>query len=106
MRKGGIRGELDMGNWHGYHNEPCGTTHCRLGWAEFFGGAKAKKLRNHTYVGVAGALIYLASTGQVPDFSASLKPSTVLKDLRQRALAEKRRKKAFKFKHAPKTRSS
>lgn len=106
IRKSKIRGKLDMGSWHGDLGDACGTVHCRLGWAEFLGGAAATRLRNRFYPGVIGALVYLVSTGHVPDFSAVLKPAVVLKDIRRRALAEKRRKKAFTYKHIPKKQPS
>ena len=59
-------GALDMRDW------PCGTTHCRAGWAITFGGHDGKKLESLVGPEIAGRLIYEASTGRIaPDFYAS-----------------------------------
>jgi hypothetical protein len=59
-------GTLSMSAWH-----TCETTHCRAGWAITLAGKRGKKLEENFGPQVAGTLIYLASTGRVPDFFAS-----------------------------------
>ena len=56
---------LDMGTWHS-----CATTHCRAGWAITLHpmGADLEAVFGPR---MAGAAIYLRSTGAVPDFYAS-----------------------------------
>jgi hypothetical protein len=58
-------GDLDMGTWHW-----CETTHCRAGWAITINPAGAE-LERVFGSGWAGRLIYLKSTGKVPNFFAS-----------------------------------
>jgi uncharacterized protein YjbI with pentapeptide repeats len=58
---------LDMSAWHGH----CGSTHCRAGWAITCAGAEGAALEAAVGPNAAGALIYYASTGRVPDFFAS-----------------------------------
>jgi len=62
----GAPGTLDMASWH-----TCETTHCRAGWAIHLAGEAGRKLENVIGSCAAGALIYHASTGRVPDFFAS-----------------------------------
>ena len=64
-------GTLDMADWHANDN-PCGTTHCRAGWAVHLAGEAGYKLEQQLGPNAAGALIYAASRpGQpVPDFYA------------------------------------
>ena len=57
---------LDMNTWH-----TCKTTHCRAGWAIALAGEAGAALEAALGPSVAGALIYHASTGMVPDFYAS-----------------------------------
>ncbi len=57
---------LDMAEWH----QPCGTTHCRAGWAVELAGPEGKALEDKLGPGKAGALIYARSTGMVPNFYA------------------------------------
>ena len=67
---------LDMGTWH-----TCQTTHCLAGWATTLAeGGKA--LEEELSPAVAGALIWHASVGYVPDFYASGKSAVA--ELRQR----------------------
>ena len=74
-------GALDMGDWH-----TCETTHCRAGWAIRLAGEAGTKLERKIGSAAAGALIYAASTGIVPDFCAT--------DAAARADIEKCAKKA------------
>lgn len=59
---------LDMYDWH---QEACKTTHCRAGHAIDLAGSQGYALEAQFGPGTAGALIYLASTGRVPDFYAT-----------------------------------
>ena len=59
-------GSLNMRTWH-----TCETTHCRAGWAIAIAGATGAELEESIGPCAAGALIYYASTGCVPDFFAS-----------------------------------
>lgn len=59
-------GALDVNDWH-----TCETTHCRAGWAVVLAGADGKALEEKYGTAVAGALIYNASTGRIPNFYAS-----------------------------------
>jgi len=68
-------GKLEMGTWH-----TCETTHCRAGWAVHLAGVAGYALEDRIGSSAAGALIYHASTGRVPDFFASNK--TALADIR------------------------
>lgn len=56
---------LDMSNWH-----TCATTHCRAGWAITLAGPDGAALEAAVGSAAAGALIYHASVGYVPDFYA------------------------------------
>ncbi len=58
---------LDMSAWHGEAPE-CGTTHCRAGWAVHKAGEAGYALEAKVGSAVAGLLIYLKSTGVIPDF--------------------------------------
>jgi hypothetical protein len=93
-----IRGTLDMGSWHGDEKGECGTTHCRAGWAEFFGGKPGKQLAKRFGSGGAGALIYFVSTGYIPSFSPDEDEDWVLDDIAEKAETEQRRRKPFNFK--------
>jgi hypothetical protein len=53
---------LDMSQWD------CGTSHCRSGWAITLAGVTGKELEDHFGPDLAGRVIYLASTGSIPDF--------------------------------------
>jgi len=58
-------GTLNMSQWH-----TCETTHCRAGWAIHLAGEAGRRLEDAVGACAAGALIYHASTGRVPDFYA------------------------------------
>ena len=60
------KGALIMDSWH-----TCETTHCRAGWAIHLAGNEGYALEEKVGPCVAGALIYHASTGMVPDFFTS-----------------------------------
>jgi hypothetical protein len=98
LKPGKIRGTLDMSSWHGDEERECGTTHCRAGWAVFFGGKAGKKLSRRFGPGGAGALIYFISTGYIPSFSADEDENWVLEDIAEKAAMEQRRRKPFNFK--------
>ena len=55
---------FDAGAWH----SNCGTTHCRAGWAIELAGDAGRELERALGSSAAGALIYHASTGHIPDF--------------------------------------
>ena len=74
-------GTLNMESWH-----TCETTHCRAGWAIQLAGEAGRVLESVFGPSVAGALIYQASCGYVPDFHAS--DAHALADIRARAAAE------------------
>lgn len=57
---------LEMSRWHA-----CKTTHCRAGWAIALAGRRGYALERKRGPSVAGALIYHASTGRIPEFYAS-----------------------------------
>ena len=69
---------LEMGSWH-----TCETTHCRAGWAVML-HPQGRKLEEKYGTNVAGALIYNACSGYVPDFYASNKDA--MKDIVERAI--------------------
>jgi uncharacterized protein YjbI with pentapeptide repeats len=73
-------GTLQMSAWHG-----CATTHCRAGWAITLAGAAGAALEKRLGPSTAGALIYQASAGYVPDFCAS--NEAALADIRAHATA-------------------
>jgi len=60
-------GMLDM---YTYHSRGCKTTHCRAGWATTL-HPRGPELEVAFGPRLAGAAIYLASTGVIPDFFAS-----------------------------------
>jgi hypothetical protein len=72
---------LDMSNWH-----TCETTHCRAGWAIHLAGEAGKLLESVVGPSIAGALLYHASTGRIPDFYADTE--TALADIKNAAKAE------------------
>ena len=59
-------GTLDMSSWHGPHDQWCGTTHCRAGWAVHLAGEKGKSLQDRVGAQMAGTLIYHASRPGIP----------------------------------------
>jgi uncharacterized protein YjbI with pentapeptide repeats len=63
LRSGGT---LKMDAWH-----TCETTHCRAGWAVTLAGERGAALEKQVGSANAGTLIYLASTGRVPNFYAT-----------------------------------
>ena len=77
---------LDMGSWHS--QTPCGTTHCRAGWAVILAGDAGVALERKIGTAAAGALIYAASRSgkPIPDFYADNK--TALADIRASAEME------------------
>jgi hypothetical protein len=70
--------ELKMDSWH-----YCETTHCRAGWAIHLAGPAGYELEKRFDSEIAGAMIYRASQGYVPDFFADNR--TAMKDLKARA---------------------
>jgi hypothetical protein len=68
---------LDMLDWH----HPCGTTHCRAGWAITLAGDAGEWLESKFGGSTAGALIYWASTGMIPEFFAEYRDA--LEDIRR-----------------------
>jgi hypothetical protein len=76
-------GALEMGSWHS-----CATTHCRAGWAITLAGEDGANLERQVGPSAAGALIYHASAGYVPDFHASNKDA--MEDIKKRAEAPER----------------
>jgi len=54
---------LEMSVWH-----TCESTHCRAGWAVTLAGKAGRDYEAQVGVRTAGALIYLKSTGMIPDF--------------------------------------
>ncbi len=74
-------GALNMATWH-----TCETTHCRAGWAIHLAGEAGKVLESLLGPRAAGALIYNASTGRVPDFFAS--DGDALADIRACAVGQ------------------
>ena len=84
------RGHLDMDSWHGGAPigalaalDACGTTHCRAGWAIVLAGEPGFDLERKIGPSAAGALIYHASVGYVPDFLAG--NELAMADIRARA---------------------
>jgi hypothetical protein len=71
-------GGLEMDRWH-----TCDTTHCRAGWAVVLVGYAGRILEERVGSYAAGALIYEASTGNVPDFFAENEDA--LEDIKLRA---------------------
>ncbi len=71
-------GGLEMDRWH-----TCDTTHCRAGWAVVLAGYAGRILEERVGSYAAGALIYEASTGNVPDFFAENEDA--LEDIKLRA---------------------
>ena len=69
-------GTLDMRDWH-----RCETTHCRAGWAIVLAGDAGRRLERERGPFHAGAMIYRASTGRVPNFFTT--NERALEDLRQ-----------------------
>ncbi len=81
-------GALDMGQWH----HPCGTTHCRAGWAVALAGDAGKTLEWSHGTSAAATLIYLASDPKlqkVPDFYCD--NETALADMKRLAELESAR---------------
>ncbi|HVC17680.1 MAG TPA: pentapeptide repeat-containing protein [Rhodanobacter sp.] len=74
-------GKLNMGEWHS-----CGTTHCRGGWAISLAGQAGAELEQKIGIANAATLIYLASTGRVPDFYCD--NDTAMADIRTGAAKE------------------
>jgi len=69
-------GKLQMDRWHS-----CETTHCRGGWAITLAGEAGKTLEAAVGSQPAAMLIYLHSTGRVPNFYAD--NETAMKDIRE-----------------------
>jgi hypothetical protein len=68
---------LEMGSWH-----TCDTTHCRAGWAVVL-HPQGRELEEKYGTCAAGALIYNACSGYVPDFYASNEDA--MADIQKRA---------------------
>ncbi len=75
-------GLLDMGAWH---DAECETTHCLAGWSIHLAGKPGYALERKVGSCAAGALIYHASTGRIPDFYATT--DEALNDIRKCASA-------------------
>jgi len=73
-----VGGSLDMGSWHS-----CETTHCRAGWAITLAGEAGRELEAKHGPQLAGGLIYLASTGRIPNFFAT--DEEAIEDMKQQA---------------------
>lgn len=78
IQTGGI---LEMSTWH-----TCDTTHCRAGWAIHLAGDFGKMLETIYGSCAAGALIYQANTGRIPNFYASNEDA--LADIKKCALEQ------------------
>lgn len=59
-------GKINMAYWH-----TCETTHCLAGWAVHLAGDAGSALEEQLGASAAGALIFHASIGEVPDFYSS-----------------------------------
>ncbi len=59
-------GTLNMSDWH-----TCETTHCRAGWAIHLAGDAGRVMESLLGPSTAGALLYHASTGRIPNFHAT-----------------------------------
>ena len=70
---------LDMSDWH----SECGTAHCLAGWATTLAGEAGAKLEKEIGIRAAGALIWRASVGEIPDFYAENEDAKA--SLRERA---------------------
>jgi hypothetical protein len=68
---------LEMGSWN-----TCETTHCRAGWAVVL-HPQGRELEEKYGTCAAGALIYNACSGYVPDFYASNEDA--MADIQKRA---------------------
>jgi len=75
-------GRLEMDTWHS-----CKTTHCRAGWAIHLAGTEGEKLERRYDPALAAALLYTASSPNlpIPDFFATKEDA--LEDMRARAEA-------------------
>ena len=73
---------LEMRSWH-----TCETTHCRAGWAIHLAGEAGKMLEERIGSAAAGALIYHASAGYVPNFYAG--NADALEDIRTHAAQQR-----------------
>jgi hypothetical protein len=86
-----VGGVLDMGNWHDSDPDedgPCGTTHCRAGWAIHLAGEAGYALeRKVDDPDIAGGLIYAASRPGVPIPSFFCSDAAAMADLRACAAA-------------------
>jgi hypothetical protein len=77
---------LNMGAWHGDRDgNHCDTTHCRAGWAIAL-HPLGLELEAAFGSQLAGSVIYLASTGSVPNFFADTE--TAMQDIRECAARE------------------
>lgn len=74
-------GGLNMSDWH-----TCETTHCRAGWAVVVAGERGRALEEKYGAEVAGAVVYRASTGRLPNFFAS--EEGALEDMRRAAAGQ------------------
>ena len=76
--------KLDMGSWH------CGTAHCLAGWAVHLAGPEGYKLEAQIGPSAAGALIWSASCGIIPNFLDSNEDAIIwLEEQRAARVAEK-----------------
>jgi hypothetical protein len=60
--------KLEMSDWH--HGDPCGTTHCLAGWAVTL-HPQGQLIESLIGPNAAGALIFNACCGEIPDFFGS-----------------------------------
>jgi hypothetical protein len=72
-----------MGSWHG--DNMCGSTHCRAGWAITL-HPLGHELEAAFGPELAGSIIYMSSTGRVPNFFADT--DEALADIRACAASE------------------
>jgi hypothetical protein len=77
-------GRLDMRNWHGDDDNPCGTTHCRAGWAVHL-HPERDALKATCNTPLLAMLIYVTSTNTLPDFHGC--NDTVMADIARCAMA-------------------
>jgi pentapeptide repeat protein len=89
-------GRLDMSSWHG--DSPCGTTHCRAGWAVHLAGEAGAQLESKVGTQRAGAMIYRASR--------PCQPAPWFFDTTENALADIRKCAAEQLDAASKTGTS
>jgi hypothetical protein len=75
---------LDMGAWHAGHSGPCGTTHCRAGWAIVL-HPQGVQLEKRFGSAMAAAILYhhCSVLKERPDWDAD--ETTSLRDIQRAA---------------------